>query len=850
MESPRFKQFFLIATFFCICNTKNLQGQVLEYPYTQGFEEGFTIGKAVEFLPHWWGNEVSSGTSRIYRAGKAAAHSGEAALGIVPTGTFTGELRLSFDASQLEAGELSFWLRSGKNGSGSRRAIVSLSFSADGGQTFQAEQRLEGEFPNSDTPYQQYQLQLPDEIAGQPEVVVRIRVKRGEGGGGSAARVFMDDVQLISLPSTFRLLSAAATDQNTVRLRFNRKLEKASAEDPNNYRISPGATVREVELSGAEGKDVVLEVSALQPGGTYSVHLGGVQDRERNSATGQEMSFMYEDNYQLRTYDLLMSEIHAAPNEHTLLPNVEWVEIYNASGRVIDLKEVRFADESRSSTLPSLSLEAGEYLLLTPAADAPQLEPYGRVLGLSSWPSLNNSGDILSLYSATGRLLDRVAYEQSWYNSSQKSQGGWSLERIDMQNPCLGASNWAASVAHSGGTPGGENSILSSKPDLTGPKLIQAYMIDSLTIQLVFDEFLDTTSLELNRFKLFSSNAVSPVTIVKVMPHHSLPERVNVVASGILNSKGKYSLEVLNIGDCSGNLIQKEFSSADIIFPEPGEKGEVVINEVMYNPLANSEEWVEITNTSESFINLQHWQLATYNGGIRASGVLSRDYLILPPKEFLVLSRNPDAVQSAFPSAPMEKMVQVKGLPQLPNGGDTIALIGERGNIQDLALYSDEFHSPFMRNAKGVSLERINTEASSVDPGNWISAAASSGYGTPAKPNSQRFTASSTQEEKLIVEPEVIVPAVDGQPNFTTIYFRSNRRGLQVSLRVFDAQGREVRKLATNELLGSNSFFTWDGTNEGRELVKTGYYIILLSVFDASGYSREFKKVLVVGKSY
>ena len=71
-----------------------------------------------------------------------------------------------------------------------------------------------------------------------------------------------------------------------------------------------------------------------------------------------------------------------------------------------------------------------------------------------------------------------------------------------------------------------------------------------------------------------------------------------------------------------------------------------------------------------------------------------------------------------------------------------------------------------------------------------------------------------------------------------------------MSLRIFDAQGREVRKLATHQLLGSDTFFTWDGTNEGQKLVKSGYYIILMKVYDASGYSRELKKVLVVGNSY
>ena len=796
-------------------------------------------------MPNWWGNDVRGGTSRIYKAGKVFAYSGEAALGVVPTGTFTADLRLSFDASQLEAGEVSFWARSGKNGSGTRPAIVSLAFSADGGQTFSEEQQLGEAFPNSDTPYQQFRISLPDEIAGHPDAVARIKISRGAGGGGSAARVFIDDVQIIKQPAIFRLISAFAKDQHTVQLRFNRQLAKASAEEEGNYKISPGVMVQDARLIGVEGKNVELKVAGLQPGISYSVKVGEVKEVDGNSAAGQEVNFVYEDNYQLRTYDLLISEIHAAPHEQTLLPNVEWVEIYNASGRILDLKGLRFADESRSATLPHFILGAGEYLLLASPADAGQLEQYGQVLGISPWPSLNNSGDVISLFSASGLLVDRVVYEQSWYSSSQKSQGGWSLERIDLQNPCLGAANWSAAVAYSGGTPGGQNSIATVKPDLTGPKLLQAYAIDSLTIQLVFNEIVDTTNLYTDQFRISSSHTVEKV---EVLPQ--FPERIRLKVSSPLDKAELLSVEVLNLADCSGNIVQKEFSSANIAFPVIARKGEVVINEVMYNPQANSEEWVEIYNASENYINLRNWQLATYNKGIKASAVWSRDFLILAPREFLVLSRNPEGVQYSFPSAPMEKFIQVKGLPQLPNSGDTIALIDEEGVIQELAFYRDDFHSPFVGSSKGVSLERINVEASSLEKGNWTSASGSSGNGTPAKPNSQRFLAGSQQEGELIVEPEVIIPAVEGQPNFATIYYKSSRSGLQVSLRIFDAQGREVRKLATHQLLGSDTFFTWDGTNEGRELVKSGYYVILMKVYDASGHSRELKKVLVVGNNY
>ncbi len=842
MKSTGIKQFFLIWVFFCSSFFSGLRAQVSDYPYEQDFESDFTTGTAVEFLPWWWGNDVRTGTSRVYKAGAAYAHSGNAALGFVPTGTFTGEVRLAFDATQLEEAEISFWLRSGRNGSGTRPALVSVGFSADGGQTFIAGQFAGEPFPNADGAYEQYQFFLPDEIAGQAGAVLRIQVTRGEGGQGSAARVFLDDLRISSSSSGLRLLSASAVNKNEMLLRFNKAVDKASAEDVNNYRINKGISVQSASVAENSERIVRLNTSDLDAGERYTLALGNIFDREGNSAAGQVADVIFEDNYELQTYDLLISEIHAAPDDKTLLPNVEWVEIYNASGRTLPLEGVLFADESRSTSLPAYSLRAGEYLVLVSAAGVPLLREYGNVTGLNPWPNLNNTGDELSLYSPSGRLLDRVKYDQGWYNSSLKSQGGWSLERIDLSRPCLGAANWSAATGHSGGTPGQANSIATAKPDLTGPRLLQAYSTGPFTVQLVIDEAVDTTRLQPANFNLQPS-----VPIEKVQPDPLNPERLLLTFIEPLDSNGDYSLRLRNITDCSGNLMQESFSEAGIIFPVAAGPGEVRINEVMYNPLVSSEEWVEIVNITDKHINLRNWQLATWDSGIKSVAVLSRDFMILPAGGFLVFSRRPAGVQAAFPAVAMEKVIQVNGLPQLPNAGDSIALLEENGKVQDLFGYHDRLHSSFLKDTKGVSLERISPGAAINSAANWISASASSGHGTPGAPNSQQFTGGTAQEEGLFVEPGIIFPVGFGQPNLATIYFKSKRTGLQARLRIFDTMGREVRSLATHQLLGADTIFTWDGTNNSQNIVKTGYYIILIQVYDGTGYSKEFTKVLVVG---
>ena len=834
--------FFLFYLGMQFCFNFPLYSQINTFPYQQSFEDPFSLGAAIEFLPHWWGNDIRDSKSRIYQTAAREAFSGQGALAFVPTSSFSPEVRFFFEAISLSSATISFWARSGKKGSGSRPSRLAVSFSADGGETFLHPSFPAGEegFPNANTAYQQYQITVPPEVLESRKAMIRLEVTRGMGGEGTAAAIFMDDFRISSEALDFRLLKAQAAKKQELILFFNKTPDKRAAENILHYQINKGIEVLSAGLDADNPKQVKLFTTQLEAGSSYTIELGAVLDKEGNSAAGQQAGFVFEETYELQPYDLLISEIHPSPDENTLLPNVEWVELYNASGRPLQLEGLSFGDMSRTTKMPAFSMEAGSFLLLAPAAEAAQLEKFGPVAGLSSWPSLNNGGDELSLYNAAGQLLDRVVYEDSWYGNSEKAAGGWSLERIDLGNPCIGAANWSASVHHSGGSPAAANSIAADKPDLRGPQLLQAFALDSLTIYADFNEAIDTS------FLLSASTALSPsLAIQHLKAFPAKPDRLLVKLQAPLSKGSEYNIRFQNLLDCSGNLLQADFATAIVAVPEPALEGDLVFNELMYDPALEGEEWVEVVNASSKYLNLMNWQLASYADGIKKTTVVKRDYLILPPSGLLVFSRNTDAVSTVFPSAPSDRLMQLKGMLQLPNEGDSLVLIDEDGKLIDKFGYYPKLHSPFIRNTKGVSLERIKWEASSNEAGNWTSAAASANYGTPGQPNSQRFSGGSYPEDQLVVEPQLILPPGNGQ-DYASIRFTGSRPGLQATLRIFDAQGREVRTLAANEALGTEAFFSWDGTSADRRRVASGYYVVLLQVLDASGYQQHFQTTVVV----
>ena len=65
--------------------------------------------------------------------------------------------------------------------------------------------------------------------------------------------------------------------------------------------------------------------------------------------------------------------------------------------------------------------------------------------------------------------------------------------------------------------------------------------------------------------------------------------------------------------------------------------------------------------------------------------------------------------------------------------------------------------------------------------------------------------------------------------------YAMNESGLLGKVSIFDDRGRLIRKLFSNELLGSNGTFTWDGLTESQVKASIGVYVILFEAFSTNG---------------
>jgi flagellar hook assembly protein FlgD len=91
-----------------------------------------------------------------------------------------------------------------------------------------------------------------------------------------------------------------------------------------------------------------------------------------------------------------------------------------------------------------------------------------------------------------------------------------------------------------------------------------------------------------------------------------------------------------------------------------------------------------------------------------------------------------------------------------------------------------------------------------------------------------------------------ITPDNDGIDDLLIINLNLTGNGNVVSVTVFDETGSYIKKIATNYLAGPEASLLWDGTAEDGSSVKTGLYIVYITLFDDKGKTDKWKKVCTV----
>ena len=436
-------------------------------------------------------------------------------------------------------------------------------------------------------------------------------------------------------------------------------------------------------------------------------------------------------------------------NEIMYLPEngePEWIELYNNSGREIDLFNWSISDVLTNPVVKKVDehylFPPGSYLVISKSSSiynfhriipAPVIE-----LGFAN---LNNDSDGIVLKDDRGITIDSV-----FYNFNFSSIKGFSLEKIKFDLPSNDFENWLPSVDLEQSTPGRINSQTPKEYDLAIAEIniIPRFPVDGDEIKIGVKIY--------NRGSKSGNNFSVAISAGKTDPLEFL-EEINVDK---LNAFDSVSVST----NASIRITDTLFAEAQINYPGDEDflnnnfrklfvtgykEHSVLISEVMFNPTGNQPEWIEFYNNSPDTLNLKRWSVAKYFN-IKTTSIISYEDSFIEPSGFFVIAKDTSA--GIFEGTP--NLFQVD-FGKLNNRKDSVKIFDFRGAVIDSMNYSFSHTT-----TPGISLERISYEVFNGS-GNWAFSLNSNGN-TLGKPNSlenaNAYSRNSVIINEIMFEPD------------------------------------------------------------------------------------------------
>jgi len=566
---------------------------------------------------------------------------------------------------------------------------------------------------------------------------------------------------------------------------------------------------------------VFLHVGGVDYGVVYTVGIDSVKDCIGNLAIGLSERF-YRPAAPTTVFRI--TEIHPMPSEDNgTLPNVEYIELLNRSQTsYFSLDGLELRDATSTGVANGGVVPPGGYVILCKNSAVADFAPYGNVVGVSSFPSLNNTGDVIGIY-YNGEKLDEVTYSDDWYDTDEAREGGVSLELKDWRYYCPSPDNWEQSSSPAGGTPGVANSY-KKFIDYEAPRVTDVSVLSRSKLRVNFSEYSTLKDV-----------SIEPLLEVDTIINYNT--YAEIILKQSVQPKMIYTLIALGLKDCSDNTSTE--SAVSFGLPEKAVEGDVLINELLFNPLNSSgSDYIELYNASDKVIEMQGWYFSSFDTDedtLENFTPLAEKSLQFLPETFMVFMTDSNDVISVYPNHNSGTFVEVPSLPGWANDEGSAILIDTAGEVMERFDYNEDMHFGLLNDEDGVSLERIHLTEPAEEASNWHSAAEGVGFGTPGLPNS---TVNQTEGETggvFSVSPERFSPDGDGFEDLLYMTYELPTLGYVGTITIFDAKGRHVKQVMDNELLSESGSITWDGIDEDGRKARVGIYIAVFEAFNNQG---------------
>lgn len=506
------------------------------------------------------------------------------------------------------------------------------------------------------------------------------------------------------------LIFASVINDSTINIEFNESIDTLNVFNKNYYVLNNTLHPKSIQFNSFSNTvDIVF--SGYLPDGNNVLRLPTYKDLYGNiQSLNDSIVFQYTAPIISSYGDILITEIMADPSPAISLPAVEYLEIYNQSEKNLLLNGFTISDGTSTGVIGNYSIAPNDFIILCKVVDTSFFNSYGRVIGLITWPSLNNLSDSLVLKNSKNEIIDIVKYDIIWYKDALKKDGGYSLERVDYTNQCSAFYNWMASASQMGGTPGQKNSYWVETHENKIFKINHVIMKTDSTIQIQFNHVPDTAmAMHCLKYQINGLNIYAKKIKWLGENHHE----IELVYDYKFKRDRNYKMNFGNIQTCEGIYLEENFFTIRQVILD--DTSTISITELMIDPSPSVQlpllEYIEIYNHNNYDLDILNWKLR-YN---------NTDYLIpnkkLLANEYYILCH----IKDTLTFLEFGNAIGIISFPTLSNTSAKVSLVNHKNMIADEIIYDVNWHDDLIKKSGGWSLEQIDPFSKCNASTNWSS---------------------------------------------------------------------------------------------------------------------------------
>ncbi|MGC6420299.1 MAG: hypothetical protein ACON48_04315 [Chitinophagales bacterium] len=547
--------------------------------------------------------------------------------------------------------------------------------------------------------------------------------------------------------------------------------------------------------------------------------------------------------------DVILSQVMEDALPSYNLPGVEFIELTNLGDENVSLGQWKVTVNEDTIYLPNIVLLAQQKVLFSNPSSAITLQSYldcifsnqdlcvPRIWAVDSWLDLPSTG-IIQLIDHRGVPQDVAQYSQDSYDQAYHisgnlmSLGGVALSRV------LGQNRFSGSTSPDGALltcfldeefsaltnqvmTHGRVDVIHSKKLLLEMSEVVAYTEIVRCLRLIDHEenpvaySLQKAPYDTTSWYLSLSHSLNPGSIYHIQWHSPLPFESD-------SSFIAWTFDRIQLPQMVSNM------------------AEVLVTEVMDDPLSGECEYLELYNPGDNSLDLKELIMwTTREGEVVDVEIIEREALQIRAGEHLVMSQADCDLTSLAPASNQYLSVNLPALDSKTKGvfiGFTLDRpldsIPIDETIQDI---------PWQ---KGYALERLSNGLDYL-PSWWL--APSQLRGSPTRQNNQILQDGVKGEKCLSLSSQVVSLNGDGVSDILEVQLTDNawsQGGYRID--VFSMAGHHCKQIAYAEVGGAQDYWYWDGSSEDGGVLPPDFYILTMQGLNALSPPRCSVPILVM----